>query len=342
MRIMLLAAISLLSLPAALANAQSAAPVAPAESAKLAEDLAGVLENQYVYPEVGVRYATMLRTNAAKGAYAAITDPDALGARLTADLLAVSDDRHVRVSPSETFVAPRLRAVDTPASTAASGPPGMEEARMIGDVAYLRFNQFVGDEAAVKAPRDFLLAHADAKAVIIDARPHRGGGVEVMAAMLPLLYAQKATLVRMDARESAPEVLPASMEHILVVRPSPKTVVRHDHVVTPDVTEKRLQSVPVYYLTSRRSASAAEHLALGFKRTGRAVLVGETTRGANHFGDIQTFGRFKAFIPIGRTYDPQTGKDWEGTGIDPDVAVHADQALAEALKLARAKGANPG
>nr|QQZ49553.1 hypothetical protein JKL49_21835 [Phenylobacterium glaciei] len=48
--------------------------------------------------------------------------------------------------------------------------------------------------------------------------------------------------------------------------------------MTPDKGETRLQKVPVYYLTSRRSASAAEHLALAFKRTHRATLVGETTR----------------------------------------------------------------
>jgi C-terminal processing protease CtpA/Prc len=43
---------------------------------------------------------------------------------------------------------------------------------------------------------------------------------------------------------------------------------------------------------------------------------------------------YAAFIPVGRTFDPDTGKSWEGTGVTPDVAVPADKALDEALKLA--------
>jgi enoyl-CoA hydratase/carnithine racemase len=43
---------------------------------------------------------------------------------------------------------------------------------------------------------------------------------------------------------------------------------------------------------------------------------------------------YAAFIPVGRTFDPDTGESWEGTGVKPDVAVPADKALDEALKLA--------
>ena len=45
---------------------------------------------------------------------------------------------------------------------------------------------------------------------------------------------------------------------------------------------------------------------------------------------------YAAFVPVGRTFDPDTGKSWEGTGVTPDVAVPADKALDEALKLAGA------
>ena len=128
----------------------------------------------------------------------------------------------------------------------------------------------------------------------------------------------------------------------LVRQKSAPEVVSFDHVVTPDPAERRLREVPIYDLTSRRTASAAEHLALAFKRTHRATLVGETTRGAGHFGGSQDLGeQLAVFVPVGRTYDPATGWDWEGRGVSPDVAVHTDQALDEALKLARAAGAHP-
>ena len=76
--------------------------------------------------------------------------------------------------------------------------------------------------------------------------------------------------------------------------------------------------------------------ALALKRTHRATLIGERTAGANHFGGIEPIGAgLAAFIPVGRTYDPDTGKDWEGTGIVPDVEVPADAALDRALALER-------
>jgi C-terminal processing protease CtpA/Prc len=90
----------------------------------------------------------------------------------------------------------------------------------------------------------------------------------------------------------------------------------------------------VFVLTSGFSASAAEHFVLALKHTGRATIVGRTTYGANHFGGDQDLGGgFTAFIPVGRAYDPKTGKDWEGVGITPDIDVAPEEALIKALTL---------
>ena len=47
---------------------------------------------------------------------------------------------------------------------------------------------------------------------------------------------------------------------------------------------------------------------------------------------------FAAFIPVGRTFDPDTNEGWEGTGVKPHVEVPADKALDEALRLAGVPG----
>jgi hypothetical protein len=323
------------------APAAAPAPVAPVSAAErkaVVEQMAKALEDNFAIPEVGVKYAAVLRANLAAGVYDGLTDPAELGKRVTADLQAVFKDTHLRLAPASAFgpIRATLPAA-APASTAPAAPVGIEEAKMIGDVAYIRFNMFPEDPAVAQQAGDFLRAHADAKGVIIDARPHRGGGMMVMDAMLPLLYPQRTLLVRMDARTSSGDRLEtASVVHM----PAPATVMRDDHYATPDTKETRLQRVPVYYLTSHRTASAGEHLALALKRTHRATLIGETTRGAGRFGAGLTKidERFAAFIPVGRTYDPDTGLDWEGVGVEPDVAVPADQALDEALKRLKAAG----
>ena len=45
-------------------------------------------------------------------------------------------------------------------------------------------------------------------------------------------------------------------------------------------------------------------------------------------------GGYRAFIPVGRTFDPDTDKGWEQTGIEPDIEVPSEKALDEALKSA--------
>ncbi|HLZ74702.1 S41 family peptidase [Phenylobacterium sp.] len=317
-------------------------PLAAAEREQAVTELARTLEASFVFPEVGARYAVMLRANLAKGAYDGLSDPEDFGKRVTADLQAVSPDGHLRLAPRAVFAAARPARGDAPQSALPNGPPGLEEARMIGDVAYLRFNEFPNGPLTAHQALSFLLAHADAKAVIIDARPHRGGGLAVMDAILPLFYAQQTDLLRMDTRAGVTGPGAAPDGPTLVRQVSPPSIVRQDHVVTPDPGERRLQNTPVYYLTSRRTASAAEHLALAFKRTHRATLIGETTYGAGHYGALLPIGaRFAAFVPVGRTYDPDTGWDWEGKGVAPDVATGADEALDEALRRAKQAGAHP-
>ena len=338
----LLALLLLLGMSAeSVATSADGAGAAPASRAvhqrehRLAvQRLATALERFYVIPSIGNQYAALLRARLRSGAYDGIASDEAFADRVTADLQALHRDAHLRLAPTGGFERPRAMSANLPASAQPNGPPGLEDAKMIGTTAYLRFNMFPQDGGVTaKRARDFLLAHAgEARALIIDERPHRGGGSEVMDAIFPLLFGQQRTLVRLDMRAAAART-GGDDSPAMVRRKSESGIVRHDYVVIPDMSETRLRTVPIYVLTSRRSASAAEHLALSMKITHRATLTGETTRGAGHFGSVMSMGKaFAAFIPAGRTYDPATGLDWEGVGVAPDVACNADAALDEALK----------
>ncbi|HWE45214.1 MAG TPA: S41 family peptidase [Caulobacteraceae bacterium] len=326
--------------PAAAAAEAPQAPMTAAERKTVIETLAKTLEDNFVFPDVAKKYAAMLRANLASGAYDQLADPKDFAKRVTADLQAVSPDGHLRLALMSAFRGP-------PPGTApmhGGAPLGLDETKMIGDVMYLDFNGFPGDPEEVKALRTFMLAHADAKAVIIDSRHNHGGGLDEIDVMAALLYPQRTTLVRMDTRAAVAVAHgdPLGNAPTIVKQPSPPEFDRRDHIAIPDPVEHRLSHVPVYYLVSHKTASAGEHAALVFKRTHRATLVGETTYGAGHYGGVEPIGdRFAAFIPVGRTYDPDTNWDWEGKGVAPDVAVPADQALDKALELAKAAGAHP-
>jgi hypothetical protein len=323
------------------------------EVRKTVLDLAQKLQDNYVLPDVAARYAAMLRANAASGAYDGITSGRELGRRLTADLRAVAPDNHLRVGLAPPQGAQpgggpvMVRRTMTPGAgpaPAGAAPPNeirrmvplapIDEARWLAPgIAYIRFNVFPGDPDTVAAVRKFMADHADAKAIIFDNRTHHGGGLDEMDAMFPYLFAKPTTLVTMDTRASVDRARgsPAGEAHVRKV-PAKEDVVRREHWVEPSKNEKRLFGAKVFVLTSGATASAAEHMTLALKRTHRATIVGEPTAGAGNYGGLERIGdNFAAFIPVGRTFDPDTGKGWEGTGIDPDVAVPAEKALAEAL-----------
>ncbi|MFE5721261.1 S41 family peptidase [Streptomyces erythrochromogenes] len=94
---------------------------------------------------------------------------------------------------------------------------------------------------------------------------------------------------------------------------------------------------PVYVLTSALTFSGGEDVAYTLQAHGRAVLVGETTRGGAHPTDRHAVGEHVLVaVPAARTINTVTGGNWEGVGVVPDVPVPADQALDTALKAARA------
>ena len=311
--------------------------IAADEARRTAGDLADQLADGYVFPEVAQRYAAMLRANVASGAYDGFTSGRALAERLTADLRAVSPDNHLRVGLRPPGAGPR------PGGPAAGPGPGLrpqfpfapiEEARELAPgIAYIRFNLFPGDPETVAAVERFMTEHADARAIIIDARTHRGGGLAEMDAIFPYLFARPTTLVTMDTRASVDRAQGNPLgEARLRLVPAGDEVVRREHYVEPHPSESRLQDAAVFVLTSGATGSAAEHLTLALKRTHRATIVGETTAGAGHYGGVRPIAdHFAAFIPVGRTFDPDTNDDWEGDGVAPDVEVPAAAALTEAL-----------
>lgn len=95
----------------------------------------------------------------------------------------------------------------------------------------------------------------------------------------------------------------------------------------------------MYLLTSGYTFSAAESFAFGLKSRGRVTLVGERTGGGGHFGRLGLLSHgLGIFLPVGRTYDPETGKGWEAEGLEPDIAAPAEDALEVALGHARRRG----
>src|SRR5947209_4526664 len=106
----------------------------------------------------------------------------------------------------------------------------------------------------------------------------------------------------------------------------------------PELPGKNLVDKPVYVLTSKATFSGGEEFTYDLKTLKRATIVGETTGGGAHpTAPKRLDDHFGIGVPLARPINPVTKKDWEGTGVEPDVKVPAERALDKALELARSQ-----
>jgi len=189
---------------------------------------------------------------------------------------------------------------------------------MEGNVAYIEILTFGMPAGPVRnAVRAVMDSAADASALIIDLRDNGGGRPELVALITSYLFGDEP--VHLNS---------------LYWRPRDTT---QDFFTNPDVEGRKYgPDKPVFVLTSSRTFSAAEEFSYNLQARERATLVGETTGGGAHpGGGVQLPHGLMMFVPSGRAINPVTGTNWEGTGVVPDVAARAEDALEVALRCAR-------
>lgn len=311
--------VSALAQPAPAPATDAAVASKPASVRASVDGIASVIEQYYYDAERGSRIASDLRAAAARGEFDGGSERD-LATRLSDRLEPL--DRHFNVS-----WAP-ARADDVRISAAPVLSPedadrrdnhGIRRAEVLpGNVGYLDLRQFAHFEpedarAPARASIDAalnLLARVDA--LIIDLRDN-GGGSPVMVGYLASAF----TPANADIYNTFHLRQRSLSEAPPVPHPSPRL------------------KVPLYLLTSARTASAAESFAYTLGNAGRAVLVGTATSGAANPGmEIDAGHGFRVFVSTGTPISPKTGKNWEGVGVQPHVAIDASQALDSARMLA--------
>jgi Peptidase family S41 len=323
-----------LGAPSPVTPSGASEPLEQGEGRAVALKLADDLVASFVFRDEAEDYAAMLRKNAAAGRYDTGTRGD-LARLMTDDLMAVHKDGHLHV-----MLAPPPRPAGA-AEAEHRGPPAgfpalIQSAKTIAPgIGYIRFTAFMGTDEELAGVRKWLADNRDDKVLIFDLRNHHGGGLDEQDAIFSYLYAQKTSLVKMAVSKDVFDKGGSPLESgptLVFAAEGDKMVATHSALPGEDTP---LRKAKIYLLVSNKTASAAEHFALALKSTGRATLIGEPTAGANHFGGGQPLNEhFGVWMPVGRTYDIKTGKDWEGAGIAPNIAVDPRQALIVALEKA--------
>ena len=279
------------------------------------------LESDYVLPDVGRRGAAELKSALRSKAFRSESSGEAFAAALTDKLRRVTGDGHLAVEYSAKPVEENAEA------KAAFNAQEMERyygkqvnhgvrkaERLDSNVGLLELSVFppanMGGDTIAAAMN--VIANTDA--LIIDLRNNGGGSETTVSLIASYLF---------DERQ------PLSGKYN---RPEDRLT---QQFTQPYVPGDRFGAVkPVYVLISKRTFSAAEALAYDLQALKRATIVGEPSGGGAHpFDYHRIHPHFILWSVTERSLNPITGKNWQGTGVQPDVRVESAQALETALKL---------
>ncbi|MBO0952593.1 S41 family peptidase [Fibrella forsythiae] len=310
-----------------LTGSLSAQQLTPADRQQTIDATLTLLDKEYVFPDKVDTMRQYVRSRLST-CYDTITDSQRLARRLTIDLQAVSNDKHLRVNyfASGVPTAELWNKNPSPAQQAVQRAFlnkwmlrenfGILNLSVLkGNLGYISFKVLAPPELAGPSYVAAMNYLAQTDALIIDLRQCNGALSEHAIPLLcSYFFAQPTHL------------------NDLYWRDGNRTSQSWTYA---QVQGQHYGNKPIFVLTSSATFSGGEELAYDLKNLKRATLVGDTTGGgANGGGTLQVNEHFAAFVPAGRAINPITKANWEGVGVAPDTLVSASRALYVAQRLA--------
>lgn len=268
------------------------------------QEIAAVIDQNYFDVAKAAEISRTLRDEAMSGTFDSFAEPDDLATEL---------NRRLKPLDGHFGVAWTIKAAPIPAPEQIAYEDqvrrinfGFRRVEILpGNIGYIDlrfFPDFDFDDAAAperRAADAALQTLANTDAVIIDVTENGGGSPE-MAAYLASAF------------------LPLDSNAYMVERDRSGRTTSH----RPSTPYGALRIVsPVIVMISARTASAAEAFPYMLQAAHRATIVGQASMGAASLArPMPTTSGYTVFVPYAVTTSPLTNDNWEGSGVQPDVA----------------------
>jgi hypothetical protein len=288
-----------------------------------AETLDGVvrlLKEKYAYPEIALNMESAIRERQKRGEYDSINDGNRLAEKITADLRAVFDDKHLKLSYSAEPIplqsgragAPTREEIEAARRRQSKENFGVVKVEILkGNVGFMQVNYFAPLDWSADSYVAAFEFVANTDALIIDVRRNTGSmDVNTVPFFSSYLFGSPVHFSDFHSRG---------------------TNETQQLWTSAKVPGRKYLDKPVYLLTSARTASGAEAFVGNLKRLKRAVLIGETTMGATMPGMSHRVNEhFTIWISTGRSQYRTS----ENKGVTPDIEVTPENALTSAYSEA--------
>ena len=290
------------------------------------DEVASLLNANYIFPETARKMEGALRDRLKTGDLAQLSKAEQFGQAVSRILSEVSRDGHIGFAydPAQAENMRRLQSRseeevrvvrERMLSFARRDNFGFRKVEILpGNVGYLDFRSFSDPETAGPTAIAALNFLAYCDAIIVDLRQNGGGAPAQIQLISSYFFADPVHL------------------NDIYTRATDST---ENYWTLPYVPGAKAAGADLYILTSARTFSGAEEFSYNMKNLKRGTIIGETTGGGAHPTRTMIVQKdFVLRVPFARAINPYSKTNWEGTGVTPDIAVPAAQALDKAYLTA--------
>ena len=277
----------------------------------------------YVYPDIAEQIVDHLENYLNSGEYSDIEDGELFALALTLHMQEVNHDEHLWVrwhpEPLPDFEG-QLRLdkewQEEQLLKARLDNYGLYQLeKLAGNIGYMDIRYFYRAAWGADALTAAMSFVENMNALIIDLRKCKGGYPDMIARISSYFFEE-------------PPI------HLSSIYWRDEDITQ-EYWTAADIPGKRFFGKPVYVLVSQMTFSGGESFASILQTRKRAKVIGEKTEGGAHPGaSYRLHPYFEAFIPVGRGFDPLSGKDLEGIGVLPDMCLPQEHAFLAAYHLA--------